>query len=186
MISIYSYRPELFNNNGDQGSIEVLIAALTEAGVSYSLSEAVDADFVLIGDCSIAVLEKYRKEILALAPQLRTRLEKGKPTLIVGRAYELLAPELGISTQTGERESKFCLESVGQEEFFGYHNSIVTSPKVFKQGTFIGTTLFGPFLAKNANALVELLSIWGVSADGPKMKLALEYAKKVREVTSFD
>jgi CobQ-like glutamine amidotransferase family enzyme len=186
MRTIFSFRPELFNNNGDQGSIEVLKLVLDEAKVSYADSDIAEADFVLVGDCSIAVLNHFRDELLSLAPALRRRLQEGRATLIVGRPYELLAPELGIELSEGDRESKFCLVKLDDGDYFGYHNSVVESPKVYRQGFFVGTTLFGPFLAKNPQFLDDLLKNLGIDAYGPKIIKSMDYAKKVRDATSFD
>ena len=186
MIKIYSHRPTLFNNNGDQGNVEVLKALLESAESQWAESSLEDADFVLVGDCSIAVLEQYKDELLGLIENLRTRLDSGLPTLLVGRSYELLAPQLGISLQYGERVSKFVIERSGAVEAFGYHNSEVVSQRLFVSGNFIGTTLFGPLLAKNPAITEGVFRSFHISLESEFWKVAKDYAQKVREATSFD
>ena len=186
MIKIYSFQPTLFNNNGDQGNVEVLKALLDRAYAAWADSSLEEADFVLVGDCSIAVIEQYKEELLGLIGHLRTRLESGLPTLLVGRSYELLAPHLGLSLQHGERVSKFVIESSGEVEVFGYHNSEVISPRLFVSGNFIGTTLFGPLLAKNPAITEGIVRSLGISLESEFWRVAKDYAQKVREATSFD
>lgn len=186
MIKIYSYRPTLFNNNGDQGNVEVLTRLLDMAEATWADSSLEEANFVLVGDCSIAVVEQFKDELLGLIENLRTRLDSGLPTLLVGRSYELLAPHLGISLQHGERVSKFVIERSGEVEAFGYHNSEVISPRLYVSGNFIGTTLFGPLFAKNPAITEGIVRSLGISIETEFWKVAKDYAQKVREATSFD
>ncbi len=186
MIKIFSFQPTLFNNNGDQGNLEVLQRVFESAETSWGEASLEDADFVLVGDCSIAVLEHHKDELLAMTANLRTRLDAGMPTLLVGRSYELLAPHLGIPLQHDKRVSKFVIERSDGVEAFGYHNSEVVSPRLFVSGNFIGTTLFGPLLAKNPEITERLAQSWGVTLDSEFWNVAKRYALKVREVTSFD
>jgi len=186
MTTLYSFQSNFFNNNGDQGNLEVMTSAMRASGFSFSLvDEPSSADFVLIGDCSIAVAAKYESQLRALVPILSERMKSGLPTLLVGRSYELLASDLGIELLVTERVSAFVSEQTGESEIWGYHNSLVSSPKVFRNGNFIATTLFGPLLAKNPQVLKSMLSAM-------KVEISLEWvgalealASKARINTTF-
>ncbi|MEL0261711.1 MAG: hypothetical protein VXA38_06315, partial [Aquiluna sp.] len=57
MITYFSFQPEHFNNNGDQGNLEVLKSLI---GDSFSPTESIDlANFVMFGDASIAVMQHH-------------------------------------------------------------------------------------------------------------------------------
>ena len=186
MIRIASFRPEFFDNNGDQGNIEALVAELTAVGAAFEISEdCVGADFLLIGDSSIAAHEHFEAELSALLPELKLRLTAGKPTLLVGRSWEYFAPLLGVILTHGERISKFVQLRVSEHEVIGYHNSTVIEPRFFVSGAFMGTTLFGPLLAKNPSLLKLLGNSLGVKFDSAHFKESERLAKLVREATTF-
>lgn len=186
MIKLSSFRPDFFDNNGDQGNLEVLAAHLAAVGVPHELSQDMsESDFLLIGDSSIAAGNHFKDDLLALVPDLKLRLLSGKPTLIVGRSYEFLAPLLGIELSQGERVSKFVRVSSKGHEAIGYHNSTVEEPKFFISGAFIGTTLFGPILAKNPSLLVAVAKGLGVELTGEFFERSVKLANQVREATTF-
>jgi hypothetical protein len=186
MIKLASFRPEFFDNNGDQGNIEVLKAQLAAVGAAFEVSDdCLGADFLLIGDSSIAVHEHFEAELTALLPELKMRLVAGKPTLLVGRSWEYLAPLLDLPLTQGERVSKFVQLRVLDLEVFGYHNSTVVEPRFFSSGAFIGTTLFGPLLAKNPTVLKLIGTALGVEFEGDYFKESERLAKLVREATTF-
>ena len=187
MIKIFSFEPELFNNNGDQGNIEVLQSVLVAEGMDVQNTQnLVECDFVLIGDCSLAVLDKFKDSLNALTSTLKDRLEKGLPTLIIGRPFELLASNLGIQLEIGTRVSKFIEAEFEGIRVWGYHNSEVESPKFFINGAFIGSTLFGPLLAKNPEVLELLLSELGVKPKSDFYRRGVELAEKARQSTTFE
>lgn len=159
MIKIFSFEPFYFNNNGDQGNIEVLVQQLGKQNKKYKMvNEAESADFVLIGDCSNAVLEKFSKPLSKLRRSIAKRWEKGLPTLLVGSAYEFFASQLGLEPKQVQRESKFVTTDEG---YFGYRNSDKDLPVCLVQGSFIATSLFGPILAKNPKLLEKVLKDLG-------------------------
>ncbi len=139
----------------------------------------------MVGDSSIAVHEHFEKELLELVPELKLRLTAGKPTLLVGRSWEFFAPLLGIQVTSGERTSKFFELRVAEHEVIGYHNSTLVEPKFYISGAFIGTTLFGPLLAKNPSVLKLIGSALGVEFDGDYFRESERLARLVREATTF-
>jgi len=186
MIKLSSFKPEFFDNNGDQGNIAVLAAQLSELKVDYEISrDDLDSDFFLVGDCSIAVLTHFEAELSGLLPALKIRLMAGKPTLLVGRSYEYFAPLLGIELKHGERESRFVSLRVQEQEVFGYHNSTVVEPRLQISGSFIGTTLFGPLFAKNPLLLKMISGSLGAELKGEYFERSVDLANKVREATTF-
>jgi len=186
MIKIASFRPEFFDNNGDQGNIEVLKAHLGAAGVAFEVTDVcAGADFLLVGDSSIAVHEHFESELDELLAELKNRLLAGKPTLLVGRSWEFFAPKLGISLANGDRVSKFVQLRVQEHEVIGYHNSTLLEPKFYLSGAFVGTTLFGPLLAKNPSVLKLIATAMGVQLDAEYLLESERLAKLVREATTF-
>lgn len=176
MINIYSFEAAYFNNNGDQGNIEVLAQQLSKQKKKYKMvSSPESANFVLIGDCSNAVLEEFSKPLSKLRRVISKRWEKGLPTLLVGSAYEFFSSELGLEPKQVQRESKFVTTSDGH---FGYRNSDKDLPSCLVKGSFIATSLFGPILAKNPQLLEKVLRDLGaeisLSAD------ALEWIETIR------
>lgn len=183
MTTYYSFRPEFFNQNGDQANLEALqYFSLTH----FEPAPIENADFVLIGDASRAVMREFEDELIAMVPLLQARFDAGSPTLLVGSAYEFFASRIqGMPEMTfGQRSSKFAKWSDGSVKVFGYRNSEVVSPEVFIKGCFVGTLFFGPVLAKNPD-LLELFS--------EAMKLSLKIDDSAREIlaaierqTTFD
>ena len=151
----------MFNRNADQGNILVLTKQLQWRGVSFEMRGdfVVNSDFVLIGDCFNAVRREYAAELLELVPGLQARLDQGRPTLLVGSSYEFYLGVLdGIPKPTrSNRVSEFREAKYGHVSAFGYRNTDLEEPDLFVQGAFIGTTLYGPVLAKSPDLLKVLL-----------------------------
>ena len=186
MMKLSSFKPEFFDNNGDQGNLEVLTAQLAAIGQEFEVTDdCTAADFLLVGDTSIAAHEHFLTDLTDLLPELKLRLLAGKPTLLVGRSWEFFGPLLGIALSHGTRDSKFVQLRVSGHEVIGYHNSTVVEPRFFVSGAFIGTTLFGPLLAKNPGVLELLGSALGVQFDGDYFKQSEKLANQVREATIF-
>jgi CobQ-like glutamine amidotransferase family enzyme len=159
MIKLYSFEPFYFNNNGDQGNLDVVKNQLQKQNIKFKIvASPADADFVLIGDCSEAVLNHYEKQLTKLRKLIAIRYEKGLPTLLVGSAYTFFAPNLGISQEPTKRESKFVTTPDG---YFGYRNSDNNLPICTVKGAFIASSLFGPLLAKNPQLLGVVLEKLG-------------------------
>ena len=178
MIKLYTFHPEHFNNNGDQGNVEVLAAELTAALVEFEFVESVaEADFVLIGDASRAAMRHYTGELEALRPAMRERFQFGRPTLVVGSSYEFLASEFGLISSQVHRRSEFF-----HGDYFGYRNTDKDLPAVTRNGEFIATSLYGPFLAKNPRSLTEILASLGVQVELSAERLT--WIKRIREVSA--
>ena len=63
----------------------------------------------------------------------------------------------------GERVSEFRTVKSDGVEVSGYRNSTLVSDDLFIRGAFVGTTLFGPVLAKNPQLLSRIADALGVS-----------------------
>ena len=155
MIKVFSFRPEYFNNNGDQGNLEALSHFTNQ---TVELVELETADFALIGDGSRAAIREFTSELEAMVPALQQRLDAGKPTLLVGSAYEFFAPRLsGMPVlKYGKRVSEFREASAGSISVKGYRNTEVIDADLFISGHFVATTMYGPVLAKNIELLKHM------------------------------
>ena len=170
MIKLATFMPTYFNNNGDQGNIEVLAKQLEWRGIPCSVTstELKDSDFLLVGDGSRAVMSEFKSELAAIADLVAERLSSGKATLLVGSAHEFFCtrlpglPELGNAPRVSEhREVTF-----GNLRVFGYRNNEIEND-FFIEEAFISTSLFGPILAKNENLLNIVLTSMGVTTELP-------------------
>ncbi len=170
MIKLATFMPTYFNNNGDQGNIEVLAKQLEWRGTPCSVTstELKDSDFLLVGDGSRAVMSEFKSELAAITDSVAERLSSGKATLLVGSAHEFFCtrlpglPELGNAPRVSEhREVTF-----GNLRVFGYRNNEIDND-FFIEEAFISTSLFGPILAKNENLLNIVLTSMGVTSELP-------------------
>ena len=185
MIRISSFRPEHFDNNGDQGNIEALRYCLNSQQIEHLVTDQIsqEDDLVLVGDASIAAINHYEVELLDLVPLLTSRLADGRATLLIGRSYELLAPHLGIQLQLGARSSEFMKVPTDFGEVIGYHNSELVEPRFFSNENFLGTTLFGPVLAKNPQLLKRIASALGYQ--GELQQWQLDFPAEISARTTF-
>jgi CobQ-like glutamine amidotransferase family enzyme len=156
MIKLATFKPTYFNNNGDQGNIEVLAKQLQWRGVQYSVTSAElqDSDFLLVGDGSRAVMREFESELAAITDLLAERLSNGKATLLVGSAHEFFCSRLpGLpDLKYAPRVSEHREVGSGDLRVFGYRNNEIDVDFLIEQA-FISTSLFGPILAKNENLL---------------------------------
>jgi CobQ-like glutamine amidotransferase family enzyme len=176
MIKLATYKPTYFNNNGDQGNIEVLAKQLEWRGVQYSVtsSDFADSDFLLVGDGSRAVMREFESDLLALKNLVAERLRTGKATLLVGSAHEFFCsrlPELPELKKT-PRVSEHREVTFGDLRVFGYRNNEI-DVDFFIERAFISTSLFGPILAKNENLLNIVLNSIGVTSELPALYQSL-------------
>ena len=178
MIRVFSFRPEYFNQNGDQGNLEALSHF---TGQTLEQSDFDSADFVLFGDASRAAMREFSEQLHGFVPGLQKRLDSGKPTLLVGSCYELFAPMLSGMPEFvfAERRSEFSETTVADIEIFGYRNTEVSTPEVFVNGGFVGTVYFGPVFAKNP----ELLGIV-VKQLGFEVSVSQEERRWLQEIRS--
>ena len=170
MIKVFSFRPEFFNNNGDQGNLEAIRHFLN---VEIEFSAIDEADFVLIGDASRAAMREFDKELLALTPALQERLDKGLPTLVIGSSYEFYSELLAGTPRLsyGARASEFRTAKFAELTVRGYRNSEVVDQDLFVSGAFVMTTLFGPVLAKNPQLLQLMARNFGCEANFSPLEL---------------
>lgn len=160
VITYFSFHPEHFNNNGDQGNLEVLGSLI---GTSFTKTESIEsANFALFGDASVAVMEHFAPALEGLREGVQSRFASGSPTLLVGRSYEFFAAEIGLECGRGKRDSEF---RVTPEGVFGYRNTDNTLPDFFQEGAFIGTNFFGPLFAKNPAVAETVVEALGAKAD---------------------
>ena len=177
MISLFSFMPEHFSNNGDQGNIEVLSTELNAARVEHAAIDKIEkADFVMFGDASRAAMRHYESELEGYRPLIRERFSKGLATLLVGSTYEFFAKDLGLELRQVARKSEFV-----NGDYFGYRNTEYDLEPVTRNGLFVATSLYGPFLAKNPSYLSELLI--GLGANPELQPERLMWIEKIREVS---
>lgn len=180
MIKLATFMPEYFNNNGDQGNIEVLAKQLEWRGIQHSVTSTdfVDSDFLLVGDGSRAVMREFEADLDEIMELLQSRLSSGKATLLVGSSHEYFCSKLpGLpALKTHSRVSEFREVSFGGQKAFGYRNSD-KDIDLFIDNAFISTTLFGPLLAKNQKILDLVLLSMGVTAP-----LAVELQSELDDV----
>jgi CobQ-like glutamine amidotransferase family enzyme len=170
MIKLATFMPTYFNNNGDQGNIEVLTKQLEWRGVQYSVTstELQDSDFLLVGDGSRAVMREFKSELAAITELVAERLRTGKATLLVGSAHEFFCsklpglPELKYAPRVSEHREV----GSGDLRVFGYRNNEI-DVDFFMEQAFISTSLFGPILGKNEKLLNIVLTSMGVTAEIP-------------------
>jgi CobQ-like glutamine amidotransferase family enzyme len=170
MIKLATFMPTYFNNNGDQGNIEVLAKQLEWRGVQYSMTSTdfADSDFLLVGDGSRAVMREFESELAAITDLVAERLRTGKATLLVGSTHEFFCSRLpGLpELQGAPRVSEHREVSSGDLRVFGYRNNEIDND-LFIEQAFISTSLFGPILAKNENLLNLVLTSMGVTTELP-------------------
>lgn len=170
MIKLATFMPEYFNNNGDQGNIEVLAKQLQWRGIKHIVStkDLRDADFFLVGDASRAVMREFEAELAELIDLITDRLKAGRATLLVGSAHEYFCSEIPELPKLKplSRVSEFREATSEGLNVFGYRNTEINLD-LFVDRAFISTSLFGPVLAKNQKLLDLVLGAMGVSGDIP-------------------
>ena len=183
MTTVFSFQPEYFNQNGDQGNLEVL-----EYVSSQRLTHTSDplADLMLVGDASRASMRQFGQQLFDLQPAVEKRLQDGLPTLLVGSSFEFYSEHSDLLPKLakGQRVSKFVKVNHAGSEVVGYRNSEVLDSELFIRGGFVGTLLFGPLLAKNPDLLklfAQKLSL-NISVDASYWELT----EQVRQNLIFD
>lgn len=176
MKTYFSFQPHYFNNNGDQGNLEVLKFLLKKKRRKFNQTDdPKTSDFLLVGDASQAVMGHFQKDLAKLRKVISQRYEKGQATLLVGSAYEFFAEDLGLAPSKTTRQSAFVMS----ESYFGYRNSDSTLPVIHIRGSFIATSLFGPVLAKNPELLRSVLRSLDCELDlDPEVKEWIEAIRR--------
>lgn len=184
MITLGTFRPEFFNQNGDQANLEVLGMQLMWRGIDCQVTEAnlQSVDFLLVGDASRAAMREFEGELKALIPVLAERLHDGLPTLLVGSSHEYFSGKVpGLpALSRASRASEFREVTASGVTAFGYRNSEIVEDLYIDQG-FVSTTLFGPVLAKSPEVLELVLGRLGVTEPLPA-DVAAELAELVGEI----
>ncbi|MDG2497070.1 MAG: hypothetical protein P8M68_02675 [Aquiluna sp.] len=159
MKSYFSFKPEHFNNNGDQGNIDVIGHFADLQNVDLVKTDVLEnADFVLFGDASQAAMKHYEDDLGDFVESLKLRLENGLPTLLVGSCFELFWPLLtGVGFERSARVSEFRSVSSEAGVILGYRNSTVSNDDFIINRGFVGTTFFGPVLSINPELLNRIL-----------------------------
>ena len=177
MMKLYSFEPYYFNNNGDQGNLDVLVFLMKQQGVDYKFVDSIEeSDFALFGDASIAVMKNFEKHLDRLRNEIVNRHSKGAPTLLVGSSYEYFSRDLGLGAGKRARFSDFLTTSDG---IFGYQNSESDLPAYLSKGLFMATNLFGPLLAKNPQLLIKVAKGIGLKGNLPQEQL--EWISSIRK-----
>jgi len=164
----FSFHPDHFNNNGDQGNLAVLKFFLGKQSIAFEeVHDITNADFVLVGDASRAALREHGNHILEMASELERRYVAGLPTLLIGSSYEFFASQVSWleAPKLGAAVSEFrTVETKEAGQVFGYRNSRILDLDFVRKGEFIATTLYGPILAKNPVLLDQVLVACGGQA----------------------
>ena len=85
-------------------------------------------------------------------------------------------PDLGLELRQVARKSEYV-----NGDYFGYRNTEYDLEPVTRNGLFVATSLYGPFLAKNPGYLSELLI--GLGANPELKPERLMWFEKIREVS---
>jgi lipid II isoglutaminyl synthase (glutamine-hydrolysing) len=187
MIKLAGLFSDHLNLNGDFGNLRVLDQQLNWRAMPHeivSVEEAADLiaapNFILIGHGSEAAWADIEGQFLALIPRLRELLAAGATILAVSTGFEMVVKHgliAGLTVEASdERISKFATAQDDSGEVLGYVNTDTDLPTIYREGSFIGTTLHGPLLAKNPNLLESILA--QVSTNAGVAVSSIQDAKK--------
>jgi CobQ-like glutamine amidotransferase family enzyme len=199
MIRLLELYPEHLNLNGDRGNLQVLEKRLGWAAVEVQSFThkpgqplpATAPDFVLLGHGSAAAWRQIYSDLRKISPTLQAWLEGGTQVLAVSSGFAAmhgLLTDLPDSVQRVARISKFEEAESAGFVAVGYRNSDLDLPALLVRGSFVGTLLHGPLLAKNealADSIIEKLLIRaGVHVDisATKKQEVSTYAAKASEL----
>jgi hypothetical protein len=173
ILTLASFRPSLFNVIGDQGNLEVLAAEIAWAGVTpnvveLSLQNLAEVDFALFGSASLATMRAAEPELASMSQQIKSRVQRGLPTIFLGTSYLRFATEVfGLDHSTGNYVSDYYRGEFDSKPLIGYLNSDSTLPVLEMTGGQIGSLLSGPLLAKNRWILSLVASQLGIELNTP-------------------
>lgn len=187
MIKLAGLFPDHLNLNGDFGNLQVLQRQLTWRAMQqevilvssiYDLEAA--PNFILIGHGSEAAWADIEDDFATLVPRLSDLMSAGTCILAVSTGFEM-AIKHGLITglklgAIEERVSKFVIAQDTSGEVLGYVNTDTDLPTIYRENSFLGTTLHGPLLAKNPKLLEGVLA--QVSANAGVELAPIEDAKK--------
>jgi hypothetical protein len=180
VLTIASFRPELFNVIGDQGNLDVLCAEARWAGVEcarveLSPANAATADFVLLGAASLSAMRALEPELAQLEPHLIDRAAAERPSLYLGSCFIRFAPAVfGLQPAATQRVSDYYRGDYNGNSVVGYLNSDSTLPPLTTVNGQIGSLLSGPLLAKNRWLLEAYAGRLGFELATPEEVLELQ------------
>jgi len=167
MIRLLQLYPEHLDLNGDSGNLIVLQQRAIWGGLDVELNvlkpgQSVSArpDVILIGHGSTAAWKQIYGEFARLAPTLEAWLSEGTQVLAVASGFAALHglfDNLEKSVERGERKSIFVADDFEGKRIYGYLNSDLQLPNIFRMGNLVGTMLHGPLLAKNSWLADEMI-----------------------------
>lgn len=185
MIRLGAFFGSEFNQNGDLGNVHALNRALS-AHNSVEMfpnlqktSELVEVDFLVVGDASLAHQRARRVELDSLADSIAIRNQLAKWTLVVGSSYRALANRVFAQDPEARtsRISGFYSTLVSGDRYWGYINTDQRLPAVLISGSIIGTDFFGPFLARNPDAIEMICARNGWKYDAEYIELLRSFAE---------
>jgi CobQ-like glutamine amidotransferase family enzyme len=176
-MRLVSYDAKHFNTNGDQGNLEIIAAELRWRAVDFELVSSTaphdleEADLVLFGGASRAVMRHHSDHLTALLPVLRARARRLATTVFIGASFEFFAePLFGLEPRSVARSSDYYAGEFGSSSVIGYLNTETDLPPLAIEGRQIGSLLTGPLLLKNRWLLNDVLQWLGASMDLPVEK----------------
>jgi CobQ-like glutamine amidotransferase family enzyme len=174
---LVSYDARHFNTNGDQGNLEIIAAELRWRSVDFdavsstSPQELEDADVLLFGGASRAVMRHHSQHLTSLLPTLRARARKLATTIFIGSSFEFFAePLFGLEARPAGRSSDYYSGEFGANSVIGYLNTETDLPPLVIDSRQIGGLLTGPLLLKNRWLLNDVLNWLGVTENLPEEK----------------
>lgn len=187
MIKLAGLFPDHLNLNGDFGNLQVLDQQLSWRAMPHSVTSVANVqdllaapNFILIGHGSEAAWADIEIEFAAMITRLRELLASGATILAVSTGFEMAVKHgliSGLSVGAiDQRISKFAIAQDTSGDVLGYVNTDTDLPKIYRDHSFIGTTLHGPLLAKNPALLESLLA--QISANAGVTVSSIQDAKK--------
>lgn len=173
MIVLRAFEPQLHNQNGDSANLTMIARVLESAGIPVNVSdhqapedEFVSCDLALVGDASLAAIDATSDKFSELPELIKARDKAGRLTLIVGSSYErLAAPLLHLDPKSGPRFSGFAACAFEGSTVWGYVNSVIELPRIYRSGSILGTQFFGPLLARNPWLARQIITGWVADAN---------------------
>ena len=176
MIELVGLFPNHLNLNGDFGNLQVLEKQLAWRGMEHKVRSAESVTelgtlptFVLIGHGSEAAWSDIESDFISMIPRLRDLVDSGVLVMAVSTGFEMSVRHglvAGLSLgPVAERVSKFEVATDQTGQVLGYVNTDTTLPVIYREGSFVGTNLHGPVLAKNTELLESLIANLALRAE---------------------
>jgi hypothetical protein len=154
--------PELCNQQGDQGFLDVCQQLGITARVVTTPDDLEGLTFLYVGDSSRVGQRLLANRVQTMVPQLLSLVEEGAVLFCIGRSALAMAELMGLASIAGSgRVSHFVSVLQDGQELLGYVNgaySSVFDSQPVGSGWFVQTALLGPALVINPdmrNSLFE-------------------------------